>query len=282
MENSHENLIRVRKNTGEYVGFDIDKLRNALARAGADESEIEAVVEQVRDSLYDGITTKKIYQVAYSILRKISNRSAGRYRLKKAMQELGPSGFPFENFVAKLLEWKGYEVMVDQVVEGACVKHEVDVVASKTGEQLMVECKYHSEGWGKCDVKVSLYIHSRFRDIEKAWDKDSRNRELRFAGMLVTNSRFTEDALQYGICAGLRLVSWDFPAGDSLKDWIDRSGFHPVTSLYSLTRQEKKQLLEKGVVLCRQISEDPSLLESVSLSGRRSAQVIKEVNALSA
>ena len=118
-------------------------------------------------------------------------------------------------------------------------------------------------------------------DIEKAWRKKQENKTIRFAGMLITNSRFTEDALQYGKCAGIRMVSWDFPPGDSLKDWIDRSGFHPITSLSSLTKQEKKQLLEQETVLCRQIKEDPALLDTIALSKRKAAQVIREVNALS-
>ena len=46
--------------------------------------------------LYPGITTKEIYRRAFSMLRKASAHLAAEYKLKKAFQELGPSGYPFE------------------------------------------------------------------------------------------------------------------------------------------------------------------------------------------
>jgi len=272
-----EDTIKIRKNNGEVVDFDIRKLRSALERSGATDAEAEAVTQEVKASLYDGITTHRIYQIAYSILRKSSRRTAGRYRLKKAMLEMGPSGYPFEKFVGRLLEMQGYIVQTGQIVPGRCVTHEVDVLARRNKEQLMIECKYHSDEAGKSDVKVSLYIHSRFIDIHEVWKNQPENRGLQFQGMLVTNSRFTDDALQYGTCAGLRMVSWDYPHGDSLKDWIDRTHAHPVTSLVSLKKSEKQALLEKGIVLCRDIASVPGLLDTVVYPSRRIPQVLKEV-----
>ena len=85
----------------------------------------------MRDSIFDGISTRKIYQIAYSILYKLSNRAAGRYRLKKALFQLGPSGYPFEQFIAKILEQEGYKTKTGQFIQGKCIKHEVDVVGKK-------------------------------------------------------------------------------------------------------------------------------------------------------
>ncbi len=277
---NQQDTFRIRKNTGEYVDFDIDKLKAALTRSGASGPEIEAVIKEVGSSLYDGITTHKIYSVAYKVLRKVSHRVAGRYRLKKAMLELGPTGYPFEKFVARLLHFQGFEVQTGQLVKGKCVTHEVDVVARKDGHQIMVECKYHSDNRGKSDVKVPLYIHSRFMDIEDTWRALPGNKDVHFQGMLVTNSRFTDDALEYGICSGLKLVSWDYPAGNSLRDWIDRSGFHPITSLQSLNKLEKQKLLEQGIVICQDIIQKTEVLDKVVSPNRRISQVIKEARAL--
>lgn len=270
--------IKVRKGSGEYVDFDIEKLRSALARSGADIAQIESVLQRIRASLYEGITTKKIYQIAYSILRKKSYRSAGRYRLKKAILELGPTGYPFEKFVARLIESQGYQVSTGQIVEGKCVSHEIDVVAKKEEKQLMVECKFHHDNSSKSDVKVPLYIHSRFLDVEDSWRKVPENREMQFEGIVVTNSRFSEDAVKYASCIGLTLISWDYPTGNSLKDWIDSSGCHPLTSLQTLTKAEKQKLLEKGFVLCREIKNLPQLLSEIISDERRIYRVLKEID----
>jgi len=277
---SSENTIKVRKNTGELVDFDEEKLRDALSRSGATTDDINRVIGQVTSRLYDGITTHKIYQIAYGILKKTSKGTAGRYRLKRAMLELGPTGYPFEHFVAKLLHFQGYEVQVGQIVQGRCVSHEIDVTAKKPGRQLMVECKYHSDKSSKSDVKVPLYIHSRFLDVVDSWKKIHQNQKISFEGMVVTNSRFTEDAFQYGTCAGLSMISWDQPEGDSLKDWIDRAGFHPVTVLQSLKKDEKQELLTRKIVLCRDLAENPQILQEIVYPSKRAQAVLREVKSL--
>jgi Holliday junction resolvase-like predicted endonuclease len=272
--------VKVRKNTGDLVDFDWEKFRNALKRSGADIDQVEKVVNQIGPLLHDGISTQRIYQLAYGILKKISWKAAGYYRLKKAMLELGPTGYPFEHFVSKLLEFQGYEVQVGQMTQGRCVSHEVDVVATKPGKKLMVECKYHSEKSAKSDVKVPLYIHSRFMDVSQQWKQAANGSNMEFECMLVTNSRFTQDALQYGNCVGLIMVSWDLPAGNSLRDWIDRAGYHPITVLHSLNKKEKQSLMEKGLVLCRQIAEDPHVLDNLVYPDKKIARIKKEVNSL--
>ena len=67
--------IKVRKNTGELLPYEPEKLREALRRSGAGESNIEKVSRHVESELYDGITTKKIYQIAYNQLRKVDRKS---------------------------------------------------------------------------------------------------------------------------------------------------------------------------------------------------------------
>jgi hypothetical protein len=279
-ENTAPNPIKVRKNTGELVAFDVTKLEEALKRSGALEKDIELVREKVLDELYDGITTRKIYQVAYRILKKVSKRTAGRYRLKKAIFELGPSGFPFEHFVAKLLDHDGYHISAGQIIAGRCVRHEVDVVALKGNELLMVECKYHQTESTKSDVKTSLYVESRYRDIELKLREDPVTKDKEFSAMLITNTRFTEQALDYGKCTGLKMVSWDQPPGNSLKDWVDRSGLHPVTVLKSLTMKEKQALLEKDIVLCREIVANPKVLATIPLTERKQKSVLREAEEL--
>jgi len=273
--------VQIKKRNGDLVPFDEKKLRQALIHSGAKPRDMEEAVEAVRAILYDGIDTHKIYQTAYKSLKKRSHLSAGRYRLKKAMMELGPSGYPFEKFVGKLFESQGYEATVNVIVQGTCVSHEVDVVALKDKEQVMVECKYHTDISIKSDVKVALYIHSRFQDVSKAWAESSNDPAMRYQGMIVTNTRFSTDATQYAECVGLKLISWDYPRSGSLKDWIDKSGYHPITSLGLLTKNEKVKLLEKGLVLCRDVGRQSYLLEEVGINKNKIPKVLAEAHALS-
>jgi hypothetical protein len=139
----------------------------------------------------------------------------------------------------------------------------------------MVECKYHHPG-RVCDVKIPLYIQARFKDVEEQWRLIPGHGTKFHQGWLVTNTRFTSDALRYGQCAGLHLMSWDHPVKESLKERIDRSGLYPLTCLSSLTRTEKQQLLDLGVVLCKEICKKPALLSRAGVRPARFDAVLKE------
>lgn len=267
--------IIIRKRSGETVPFDVDKLRRSLERSGAGVSDIDAVVREVKNRLVEGMSTHKLYHLAYSILRKKSKNVAGKYRLKKAIFDLGPTGYPFEKFVAELLKYQGYKVEVGKIVKGHCVDHEVDVVAEKDNRKFMIECKFHTDPGRKSDVKVSLYIHSRFLDIEKQWSRQPDAGNRFHQGWIVTNTRFTEDAVDYGKCAGLHLISWDYPSQGSLKERIDISGLHPITVLGELTKKEKQDLLDMDIVLCRNLKREH--LEKVEISENRCKKILSEV-----
>ena len=274
-----ENIF-ITKASGEKAPFSIEKLRHSLSRAGAGEKVIDSIALAVQQMLYPGISTKEIYQRAFSLLKKASAHAAARYKLKKAILELGPTGFPFEKYVGEILKYEGYRVQVGQMVQGHCVLHEVDVIAKKDGRHFMIECKFHSDQRRKCDVKIPLYIHSRFQDVEKAWRKQPGHDQKFHQGWLVTNTRFTTDAVQYGTCAGLNLVSWNFPGKDSLKERIGRSALHPLTCLTTLSKKEKQLLLDKGIVLCKELCRNEQWLEEIGLPPARALKVLEEARLL--
>ena len=268
------------KASGELVPFDPEKLRNSLMRAGADADVADRIVITVSGRIIHGMTTKEIYRMAFAQLHKRSHRTAARYRLKQGIMDIGPSGFPFERFIARILEHDGYAVQVGQIVQGRCVKHEVDVVADKGDQHYLVECKYHNTRGRFCDVKVPLYIRARFLDVAEFWQQQPANGTRHLQGWLVTNTRFTSDAIQYGECAGLRMVSWDHPQKGSLRDRIDRSGLYPLTCLNSLTSADKERLLQMGLVLVRDILARPEVLKDAMVRGDRIGMVLKDAEAL--
>jgi Holliday junction resolvase-like predicted endonuclease len=271
--------IQVIKGNGEKVVFDREKLKRALAFAGAGGSEQERIAGIVASKLYPGIHTKKIYQMAFDLLKRESHKVAGRYRLKNAIMDLGPTGYPFEIFVGKILEKMGYEVETGKMVQGKCIQHEIDVIAKKPGEMILIECKFHRNNQTKSGVQVPLYIHSRYLDVKSAWE-EKYGKQIHYRGGVVTNTRFSDDAISYGKCAGLMLISWDYPADTGLKHFIDRTGLHPLTSLINLTKKEKEFLLEKGLVLCSQLQENKQVLKELGMNKNKIEKVLREAENL--
>lgn len=272
--------IKIVKASGREVNYEESKLRFSLQKSGADSEVVDRIVDEIEKILYSGITTREIYKKAFKLLRKNSRPTAARYKLKKAINELGPTGFPFEKFIAQILSREGYKTNVGAIVKGHCVDHEVDVVAEKDNNRFMVECKFHNDPIHLSNVKVPLYIHSRFNDIEKEWNKNPKGKIKFNQGWIYTNSRFTGDALQYGKCSGLKLVSWDYPINESLKERIDSSGLHPITCLTTLTTDEKQKLLLGNNVLSQDLCNNPELLKSIGISSQRQKNILKEAKGL--
>jgi hypothetical protein len=269
--------IEIIKYNGERVKFSLNKLRDSLSRTGADENIIEQVIKKVSDELYQGITTKEIYNRAFSLLKKKKSYLASKYKLKKAIYELGPTGFPFERFVGAVLKYSGFKTEVGKTLQGKCVSHEIDVIAHKNGDTYIVECKFHSSQGLKCNVKVPLYINSRYQDVKDYWNSNPKNGTTLTEGWVVTNTQFTQDAIAYGKCCGLYLLSWDYPKNDSLKDRIDRLGLYPITVSTLLTKREKLFLLERNVVLCRELVRDYFYLDHLGVSETRKEKILNEV-----
>lgn len=272
--------MKVTKRSGEKAEFDPSKLRGSLERSGATAVSVNEIINKIDTILFDGISTKEIYRKAFRLLRKTSRPTAARYKLKKAIMELGPTGFPFEKFVGAILSHQGFQTRVGVIVEGHCVNHEVDVVAEKEEKHFMVECKFHRDDARHCDVKIPLYIQSRFLDVEQQWQKGPGHETKFHQGWIVTNTRFTKDAIQYGNCVGLMLVGWDYPKKGSLKERIDVSGLHPITSLTTLTKEEKQKLLTMDKVLCMDLCHHPDLLKSIGINRQRRSKIMNEANEL--
>lgn len=274
-----ENTL-ITKASGERVPFDVARLRRSLERSKAERKAIDEVVDAISASLHEGMTTKEIYRKAFTLLRKGSSSTAARYKLKNAIMELGPAGFAFEKFVAALLRAEGFHTHTGEIVQGECVKHEVDVIAERGNVRCMIECKFHSDKGKYSDVKIPLYIRSRFVDVAQAWGKMPQHQGKSFEGWVVTNTRFTTDAVQYGSCIGLTLIGWDSPKDGSLNQRIDRAGLHPVTSLTTISTAEKKALLKEEVVLCAELCKSPQLLDIEGISKSRKKRILKEAHEL--
>lgn len=261
--------IEIVKTSGEKVKFSIEKFRSSLKHSGADDKSVQQIVNTVRDELYQGISTKEIYNRAFALLKKKKSVFASKYKLKKAIYELGPAGFPFEKFVAFILEYSGYKTEVGKIMPGICVTHEIDVFAERNGNVSIIECKFHGDEGRNCNVKIPFYIHSRYQNIKHQWEKRKDPSKKMERGGVVTNTSFTQDAIAYGNCVGLNLLSWDYPKENGLKDRIDRLGLYPTTVSNLLTNREKQFLLSRDVLLYRQLVRDQFFLDHLGISATR-------------
>ncbi len=264
------------KANGEREIFNETKLRDSLRRSGAEEDVIAKVVERVLWEMRDGMSTEGIYKHAFALLKKTHKGAAAQYSLRRAIRDLGPSGFPFERFVGEILRARGYEVSVGVIVPGFCVEHEVDVSAKKGDTHLMVECKFHHEDGFKTDLKVALYVRERFNDIEKRHKTSSEKSERFHEAWLITNTKLTSKAIQYAMCAGLRVIGWSYPHVGNLQDLVNETKLHPITVLTSLSRNEKKRLMEQDIVLCRDLEKRQKYLRALGMSEEKIKKILEE------
>ncbi len=268
--------IWIVKADGEKEPFDPHKLDQSLHRAGASAEARQHVIQSVEKELQDGMRTQDIYARAFDMLRASSAPAvAARYSVKRAIFALGPSGFPFEQFFAEVLKAHGWSTKTGQALSGRCAPHEVDILAEKAGKRVGIEAKFHNEPGGKTDIKDALYVHARYEDLKRAPEKYSRVDE----GWLVTNTRFTRNAIRYAQCSNLTLIGWDYPHNRGLMNLIEEARVHPLTALTTLTDGEKHSLMENKIVLCKHV-QSPHLLEEFGVKPARIQQVMEEAKFL--
>ena len=268
--------ILVMKADGTAEPFDIAKLEQSLERVGASSTVRAKIAARILHELRPGITTEVIYRHAFDMLRREEQEPvAARYSVKRALFELGPSGFPFEQFFAEVLRAHGWRAHTGVALTGRCAPHEVDILAEKGGKRVGIEAKFHNEPGGKTDIKDALYVKARYDDLRSAPDAYSRLDE----GWLLTNTSFTRNAIRYAQCSNLTLIAWDYPREKNLMTMIEEAHVHPLTCLTSLSTGEKHRLLDNKIVLCKTIAS-PHLLREYGIRPSQIPRVLDEATRL--
>ena len=275
-----ERLIKIRKASGDEQNFNAEKLRRSLVNAGAFPDLAKEIVQEITSSIYDGITTKQIYKQAFALLRKNRSRAALRYKLKQAMLELGPTGYPFEQLMGLLFEKQGFSVEVGVTVQGSHITHEMDVIATNHQVQHLMECKYHSDQGHQVSVQVPLYVRSRVNDIVSVRKAQPQYQGLDFVGWVVTNTRFSADSIAYGNGADLKMLAWDYPSGNGLKEMLERERIFPITILTQLTAKEKRVLIDQGVVSCSQLKHHMEPLAQFNFGPAKTKALAREIESI--
>lgn len=262
-------MLNVVKASGEVEPFSKEKVLSSIKRAGIPKSFWIEVFAHVQSKLYNNIPTSVIYKHIEEFLEKGPNPYyKSKYSLKKSIMDFGPTGFPFEYYVAEIFKKLGFVTKVGQTLTGKCVSHEVDIIATKGSRKVFVECKFHNEPGIRSDVHVSLYTKARFDDLSQKYSFTE--------AYLVTNTKITSDALSYALCENIKVISWSYPEGEGLRDLIEKYKLFPITQITSLSFSEKQELMAKGIVLIKSLCEHPELLQTISFPKEKLDRILRE------
>ena len=231
------------KASGKKERFNPKKISRTVMRAGASRDFARKVSQNVSKKIHAGDRSEKILSLTLKSLYKYPEIAA-RYDLKRAIMNLGPSGFPFEKYFARILEEYGYKTEVGRILNGKNITHEVDVVAEriKDKKRYMVECKYHNRVGNYTNSKTALYIYARFLDL-KGFDFP----------WVATNTHCSRDALDYARGVKMKVTSWDYPKGESLQELIMKRGLYPITIIREVNQKTKMSLFAAKIMMLKDL-----------------------------
>jgi hypothetical protein len=208
-------------------------------------------------------------------LVKENSDVAARYSLYRGIAALGPAGYVFEQYIEVVLQAHGFQTMRDVYIEGVCIKHEIDVVAIKDGVHYLLELKYHNQSGIKTHVPVVMYAFARLEDISRAEKKDKH------VMWLITNTRFTDTAVQYAKCKQIGLSGWNYPEEGNLEDLIVSKKLYPVTIFPSITQGMLAQFVKHKVVLAQDLATYTRAdFKKMGATDALADKIIQEVNGL--
>lgn len=267
-----EKQISIIKKNGEKEFYSESKLRSSLANSGADKKTIDDILLKVDDFIYGGITTKELFKFSLKELSKSGKNYASKYNIKNALMELRlGGGYVFEKFISRILNYRGYETILNKIINGEHITHEVDVIAKKDKDTIMVECKHHNKPWLGCHIQTALYTYARFLDVKKTFT----------SSMLVTNTKFSNQIIKYSNGVGLRLMGWKHPREDSLEINIERSKLYPITVL-NISKPLKIKCMENDILTVKDfIDLEPLIvMRKLEIEENMVKRITKEISNL--
>jgi hypothetical protein len=123
-------------------------------------------------------------------------------------------------------------------------------------------------------------MKSRFEDIKKWHEVKKNDGNHKKKIMIVTNTKFTKNAIKYAKCVDIELLGWAWPRKGNLEQLIDKLKAHPITVLSSLTKHQKEFLLSKDVVMCFQLKQKQDLLKKLRIKTNKIMQILNEAQAV--
>ncbi len=71
--------------------------------------------------------------------------------------------------------------------------------------------------------------------------------------MIVTNTKYSDHAIQYGSCRNILQIGWSSPDKLGLQSMIEEKKLYPLSCLRGLRDEFRLKLVESGIVLISQL-----------------------------
>lgn len=260
---------KVIKKDGKSEPYLKEKIINSLKRIGANEKIINFILVKLDKNLPQIVTTKRLYQEVFTLLKEVDPYLSTKYNLKKAIFLLGPTGYSFEKFFAKILNSYGYETKTNLFLPGKCLIYEIDILAKKENIDYLIECKFHQFFSKKEEIKTILYVYGRYLDLKENF-KNSQ-------AWLVTNTKFTTETIKFAKCYGIKLTSWNFPEEENLVNLIEKNKLYPITILTSCQQKVFKELIKYEIILVEDLfKKDKRFLQKITNLKEKEIDLILE------
>jgi hypothetical protein len=273
--------MEIIKTDGSKEHFSPAKFCLSLRKAGAPRELADTVCKHVEERINPNDSTNTIFRKAFKYLVKKDMDIAARYSLRRGIEALGPAGFIFERYFETILQEYGFKTKRDTIIRGKCVSHEIDVIAAVGSKRFLIEAKYHNEAGLKTHVDVVMYAQARLDDIVAAESKEAK-KKYEYAMWVVTNTKFTDRAVAYARCRGIRLTGWNYPRGESLEDVISQKKLYPVTVLPSLPKGLLPQLAARNIILAQDLLpyESRDLVREFGITKELAERIAREVSGM--
>jgi len=278
-----EETLYVINLAGQKEPFSWKKVFSSAQRAGASKESATKIADEISLLVYPGISTALIYEEVLKRLRKNEPRAGIRFPLKKAIQRLGPTGFPFEKYVGALFENQGWQVFLNQHLKGYCLTYEIDFLAQKEKELFIGECKFrHALAKQKIPSEIILENYAKFLDLKKGeLFKTPTFFQKEISFILVTDAKFTYRSQKFARCYRLELLGWRYPQERGLEYLIESQNLYPITILPSLDDDLACQCFEEKIILVKDLLKKwPDFTRKAKIPPKKAAAIFEEAQTL--
>jgi Holliday junction resolvase-like predicted endonuclease len=221
--------VLVTKADGSKQLFDEEKIVRTCLRMGASREDALQIVQKVEGRLYEGISTRKILQMIYSLMRKQKPAVKHLFDLKYGISLMEPKP-EFEAFIRILLVHSGFKVESNTILRGLCGEHEADAIATRDGMTHFVEVKHHNSYHALTGLDESRIARAILEDVTEGYSHGLSSIKIDRA-MIVTNTRYSEHAMKYGRCRDILQVGWSSPEFFGLREMVEKHKLYPLSCL---------------------------------------------------
>lgn len=243
--------VSVIKANGSKQLYDREKIIQTCLRLGVSHEVAVQIEQQVAKRIYDGISTKKILQIIFTLIRKQKPAVKHLFDLRRGIS-LMVSKPEFEVFVRILLAHSGFHVQPNAILSGLCGEHEVDALATKDGLTYLVEAKHHVNYHALTGLDESRIARAIIEDVTEGYAQGVTTIKIDRA-MIVTNTRFSDHAIAYGRCRDILQIGWASPENFALRDTVQKYKLYPLSCLKGVSTDTRLRLVNAGIVLIKQL-----------------------------